>query len=281
MARIRHSANSGRHRARLISTPHTPEGTPPMTTTIEGVKFSDQLGALLDHATAHGFRVESATNGKRAGTVTLYAPDKDVAPIAVNERGAKFNRAHYENIRRDLYRAGCPPLPADAKNDPAAHDAEPPAAAAADDAIDVIHIHNTAALDRMLADPAKRVDVIAGMTASLLNRADAPLSVVAALTAGLVTEVATWAEAVLPEITKQCLADARLELGREVDEALRMASEWEATATRAQAALDKATEREDRARRDCGEAIARAKAAETEATELRNALAPLRALLGK
>lgn len=247
-----------------------------MSTSIEGVRFSDQLGALLAHAHAHGFRIEPDTRGKRGGggtTLVCYPPDKDQPPITVNERGAKFNKPHYENIRRDFYRAGLPPLPGDTKPVPA--DVPAPDET---DGVTVLHVHNTSDLDRVLADPDKRTDAVAGMTAALFARSPV-LEPVAELAGGIVNEIATWGAVMMEAVVTESLAAARAELSREVEEALRMASDWEATATRTQNALDKAVEREDRARSDCKDALRRAEAAEAKVAELEAVLTPLRALL--
>ena len=82
MARITHTANAGSARARLIS---TPKGSNPMATTVAGVKFSDQTAALLDHAAAHGYRIEPTERGMKITDGEHYAKAS-----GVDERLGRF-----------------------------------------------------------------------------------------------------------------------------------------------------------------------------------------------
>lgn len=265
MTRIRHSA-SDRPRARLISTPHgTYEGTDHMTTTIGGVRFSDQLAALLDHAIAHGFRIEPDLRGKRAGGLIAYPPDKTQSQINVSERGAKFNRAHYENLRRQFYAAGLEPLPTDQTT---TQEEDPM----------TLHIHDSKSLTAALANPENRAETVGAMTVNLFEKSPdlKPYSTLAGslmYTLGIFINEGGVGDAASEQV--------RASMQKDLDEALAMASQHEATVVRLTAQLEKADLAEKAARADCAAALDRAKTAEAEATELRSALAPLRAILGK
>lgn len=249
-----------------------------MATSIEGVRFSDELGALLAHAHAHGFRIEADTRGKRAAGVILYAPDKTIPPITVTERGAKLNRAHYENIRRDIYRAGCPPLPTDTKTEPTTEETPMPPRAKKSviNLPETVHVHNETDLVRALADPETRADVVATMTGNLFAK-DPNLQPFSSLAASVVYAVSLFAS----DEDNDFASAARAALQTEIDDALKMAAEAEAKAARLQTQLDRLEKSEAKARQDCADALRRAEAAEAEAGELSRALAPLRALLGK
>jgi hypothetical protein len=289
MPRIRHSA-SVRPRVRLISTPGTTypdtEGHS-MTTTIAGVKFSDQLGALLDHAISHGFRIEADTRGKQKGpAVVAYAPDKEISPITISEVRSKLNPAHYDNIRRQLYRAGCPPLPGDER--PTTEEetdmsktttARKTATATKGTEKPIVHLHNQKDLEAALANDETRADTLAGVIAGLFDRAG--LGSYDGLAGGMVYTIAMWADEFRADLAMKAAELAYEETRSEIDQALKLAADAEAEAARLRTQLDRVTASEEAARRDCGAALERAKTAEAEATELRSALAPLRALLGK
>lgn len=277
MVRIRHSA-SARPAARLISTPATtypdPEGST-MTTSISGVKFSDQLAALLDHAIAHGFRAEPDLRGKgrNPSGVVLYAPDKDVSPITVAERGAKLNKAHFENMRRQIYAAGCPPMAADPGRTIPVNTG---------DVVEHVHIHSLPELDSRLKDAndEDRAQLLAGLVDGLFGRAGygEPMSMMAGAVSGALALVIPD---VLTRLADSAATSSTAFFQKEVEEALAMAAEAERRATAAEAALAKADERTATARADCGAALERARVAEAKAAELEAAVAPLRALLGK
>jgi len=278
MVRIRHSA-SDRPRARLISTPRT-EGTD-MTTTIEGIKFSDQLAALVTHAMTHDFRAELDTRGKGGG-ILLYPPDKEQPVITINERSAKFNKAHYENLRRQLYAAGCPPLP-DQQQQPKRATGRRPANTHEEMAIaneHAVHIHNAGDLAKVLADPEVRAHTMGAMVTDLFTKADQYIPV-AGLAGGLAYALSVWADDAMDQFIELASQAAKDTLQADLDEALRMAAQHEATAVRLTGQLEKAEERETKAREDCATALRRAEVAEAKAAEAEAALAPLRAFLEK
>lgn len=282
MTAIRHTTNAGRARARLLS---TPTGRDDMSTTIAGVKFSDQLAALLDHAIANGFRVEPDTRPKGArGNVVIYAPDKDVSPITISEKGAKYNRAHYENIRRELYRAGLPPLPADLANGThgvviAGTKEEALAQAPAGSAVLELGSDDVGAL---LSDPESGPGFLDNLLTTLakaggLGSAEADL-------VGTVSAITyAWAQKYSPDRIAEGVATIgaarEADLRSQIDETLAMAAEAEKRVEAAERAVAKADEREKKAREDCAAALRRAEAAEARARELEAAIAPLRNLL--
>lgn len=281
-----------------------------MTATIAGVRFSDQLAALLDHAEANGFRIEAETRKGRFGGVVVYAPDKTVAPISVQEEKAKFNPAHYDNIRRAIYRAGCPVLPGDKRAADETDDADTTdsaaaaferlpgvvlansreeALAAAPEGATVIELggigmvaDDGSDMARILHDEDLGPKFVAEVVLGLMKQTGAG-DAEAALTAMVTKTVAAWVTTFSTKAMEEAVAKAATEIRRgyekEINEALRMASEHEATAKRATKALEAAEAREAKARADCGEAIARAKVAEAKASELEAALRPLRAVL--
>lgn len=259
------------------------------TTTIVGIKFSDQLAALLDHAQAHGFRVEPA-KGTKPNAVVVYAPDKDIAPINVSERAAKFNKAHYENVKRQLYRAGLEPLPADQPDRIVAGTDRDEVAAASPEGSAIINLTNgfTASspsgevieLDLTgEAGPKLAHHLINGLAVQMgLGKAEQMLA------SDLVETVLSWAITFAPariEASAEGLrAEIEAEYRGEIKAALELAAENEARALRAEKATEKADAAAKKAREDCGAALARAKEAEANAARLEAAIAPLRAVLG-
>lgn len=294
MPTIRYRSNAGRARVRLLSTP-TQEGDT-MSTTVAGTKFSDKLGALLVHALDHGFRIENDTRGKKGAThVLILAPDRTVAPITVSERGARFNKAHYENIRRDLYRAGLPPLPEDEARVSTAdaavqsiveateddslvygdqNAAEAAAAAAGGEAVALSDLDFSG--ENGAFAYGKLVYII-GQQGGIDRDEAAAIGKVAELLMAFFGEKGTTA--LESRIRGEVAAEVTGRLQREVNDALAMASEAEATAERATKALAAAEARETKAREDCKAALARATAAEAKAADLEKAIAPLRTLL--
>lgn len=299
MPRIRHSA-SARPRARLISTPNTTYGDLMPTSTVHGIRFSDALASLLEHAEAHGFRVEPDTRGKgKPSGLVVYPADKAHSMITVNERGAKFNRAHYENLRRQLYAAGLPPLPADAPATAASEEhvvddrifgsAEAAAAAAAAAGGNARVLDLGAALDgeadlsEYLGENNEHAPAFMANIIGSLSLAIGQSPETGSLVAGLVDVAMRWsADNTGAELDRR-IADASAQVSarfsKELEEALAMASKQEATALRAQKALEAAEARETKAREDCRAALRRAEAAEAKAAEAEAVLAPLRALL--
>ena len=277
MPRIRNTSNTGRPRARLISTPSTTtlEG-PHMTATVSGIKFSDQLAALLDHAVAHGFRIEARTKG-RGDEVVVLAPDTDIRPITISEKGARFNKAHYDNIRRDLTKAGMPPLPGDT--------ARPTAAAKTAATKPHTHDHHTKATDQGLTEllaPGQpdRGDILAGIVRGLFSRSS-DLDMFGDLAGSLIYGLVLNADA-LNEVMAEAVGEAALAANaRDVDEALALAAAAEKELGQLRSAVDKADAKEAAARADCAAALERARVAEAKAAELDAAISPLRALLGK
>lgn len=239
-----------------------------MSNVIEGVKFSDQLAALLGHARANGFRIEAATAKGRAasGAVTVYPADKTHPPITVTEIKGKFNRSHYENVRRDLYRAGCPPLPADART--------------AADEVKVEHIHNASQLTaRLRADQPDRPDIIAGIVGGVFGQAEGYVGKFDSLAASIAYAVATAAEELGSELTALAADSSATLFQSELDEALALAAAAETRADNLQKELDRADARAEQAVTDCRAALRRAEAAEARAAEAEAAMAPLRAYL--
>lgn len=281
MPRIRHSA-SVRPRVRLISTPGTTypdtEGHS-MTTTIAGVKFSDQLGALLDHAQAHGFRIEQDTRAKQKNGIIIYAPDKDVPPMNVSEVRSKLNPAHYDNIRRQLYRAGCPVLPGDKRDDTTEEIPVSKSTPRKPEGIEkpVVHLHNQKDLEAALNKDETRADTLAGVIAGLFERAG--LASYEGLAGGLIYTAAAWADEFRADIAMQAAELAHQATRSEIDDALKLAADAEAEAGRLRTQLERVTKSEEAARADCGAALERARVAEAKAAELEAAIAPLRAIL--
>lgn len=265
------------------------------TTTVAGMKFSDTLAALLDHALAYGFRIEPDTRGrgKLANSCIVYPADRDQSPINISERGAKYNRAHYENIRRQLYRAGLDPLPADQPSHGlgviAAETAEEAQALAGPDAallevgedVTVSSADGRAMTLDLKGDNASHIvgTLVAGFARQMgLGNAEA------ALAAGVVDEILTWSRTYSPDRVAESAERIRAELEAEyrgdIKTALDLAAQHEATAARLTKDIEKADAREKKAREDCAAALRRAEEAEATAARLEAALAPLRAVLG-
>lgn len=287
MPRLRYSANT-RPRVRLLSTPTREE--PDMSTTFAGVKFSDQTAALIAEAVEAGFRVEADTRGKSPANkgVIIYPPDTNVSPITFNERGAKFNRAHTDNLRRELARAGLTSGDdAETKADnpaepaPAVLTAPPKGGKPADG--HEIHIRNFADVQTALG--SDDLEVVASTVAALvrgpLNHApsDSPLPLFSDLLGAIGYAVAIEADTIMKTVIGVVTERVRRDLATEVNEALGMASAAEAEAERLRKALAKAEASEAQARTDCGAALRRAEEAEGKARELEAAIAPLRAIL--
>lgn len=293
MTSVRHTSNAARNRVRLISTPTERHD---MSTTVAGVKFSDTLAALLDHAIAHGFRIEEDTRGKaKANAVVVYPPNKTLSPIAVSERSARFNKAHYENVRRELYHAGCPPLPADepkTKTDlPGVITANSAAEALAQlpEGSRVVEvgvldgIGDDADLDAKLRDPEEGPKFIASVVDGLVSRAGIGAAE-SDLMGLLVYASMSWAQKFSPDriatATENAHAAMEARFKKELDEALDLAARYEKQAVAADRAADRAIKKEEKAREDCAAALRRAEKAEAEARRLEAAIAPLRAVLG-
>lgn len=292
MPRIRHTA-SDRNRARLISTPHgTYEGIDPMTSTICGVKFSDQLAALLDHAaSADGWRIEAANTSRgKTGSVVVYPANKDHSPITVNERGAKFNKPHYENIRRDLYRAGLPPLPADMAK---AQGVDIPPDAVTYGEIDLSHLGVSEVievagpkgrdLEDVMKDSKEHAPLISAIVAGIMRPAgygDTEIELAARMNALLINHLALQSD-VFGAMATRALEEARTLMQKDVDEALALAAENERRANIEARNVERVTQERDKARADCGDALARARTAEARVTELEAVLAPLQAFMSK
>jgi hypothetical protein len=268
-----------------------------MSATIAGVKFSDQLAALLDHAQASGFRIEADTRKGRPPGVMIYAPDKDVPPFSVQEERAKFNPSHYDNIRRQLYRSGCPLLPGDKRDEEIIEStpviladskeealAKAPPGAVATELPGGIGIVDDSGGDlrKTLSGehgPAFIAQVVLGLTAGM-GAGEAEQHLVAAITKTAAQWVQEFSVDAINIATKKAAEEIRRQMSGEVNEALRMASEHEATASRAMKALERAEASEAQARADCKAALARAEAAEKKAADLEAAIRPLRNLLG-
>jgi hypothetical protein len=292
MTAIRHTSNAGRARARLISTPTERHD---MSTTVAGVKFSDTLAALLDHAIAHGFRVEEDTRGKsnKANAVVVYPPDKTLSPISVSERGARFNKAHYENVRRELYHAGCPPLPADAPRQIPGLITANSAAEALAQLPEGTHVVELGALtqdgplpseiEALLDDPEEAPKFIATVVESLVSRAGVGAAEADLL--GLLTfATMSWSQKFSPdrinEAAAKAVSVAEAGFKKDIDEALALAAGFEKQAAASDRDAERALAREQKARDDCAAALRRAETAEAEARRLEAAIAPLRAVLG-
>lgn len=284
MPRLRRSA-SQRPRVRLLSTPGTTypdhEGTS-VSSTICGVKFSDQTAALLDHA-AHqpGWRAEAQhrRNASKPTGVVLYSPDKTISPIAVYEEKARFNPAHYDNVRRMLYRAGLPPLPGDEARaqttDPAdtTEDTAPMPKTAANPFVSPAANEQVITVNglRQLVERGSKGDVadaLTGVVEGMFLSAGAHDDT-AALASILVYSLKLWDD----ERTKD---PARSD---EVDQAMALAAEAEARANRLEKAVEKADEKTAQAIADLRSWKDRAEAAEASAAAAEAAMAPLRAFL--
>lgn len=282
MPRLRYSAST-RPRARLISTPYahdptdpTAEGAPVATTTVHGVKYSDHLAALLLHAEANGFRIEFGGRPRGSGaSLIAYAPDKTVPPITVSERGAKFNKPHYENLRRQFYAAGCPPLPADDRTttDPE----EPTMAKKTTHPTPVNHTFRSETELLAAVNGEGGPEALAGIMAGMFAKAE--MGPFAELGGAVVYAVSAWARDHKEGLLSAAQAHARAAMQAEIDEALAMASDAEATVARLNKAVEAAEARETQAREDCGAALERARDAEARAAEAEAAIAPLRAFL--
>jgi hypothetical protein len=127
-------------------------------------------------------------------------------------------------------------------------------------------------------DAEDRAAALAGIVDGLFTRTG-DLEAFGDLAAGLVYTTVKFAEEAAQGLTQAALDRAQVEMGKEVTEALALASEAEAKAARMETALQKADAALEKAKTDCAAALDRAKIAEAEAAELRSALAPLRALL--
>lgn len=271
------------------------------TTNIAGVKFSDTLAALLDHASANGWRVEKDTRGRTAKGVLVYPPDTTIPPITVEERGAKFNPGHYSNLRSQMYRAGLPPLPGDG---PALLDAIGVATPPPDERIVVaasetealrglpkgtvpmeimpgVGFARTPELERILTDADVAPRFVGNMTEGLARQAGVG-QMEADLIGALVQMATDWAlmngSDRLAETAQRVRDELAVEYEGQIRDALAMVEEAEANAARAEKRAEKAEAREAQARKDCGEALDRARAAEARAHELDAAIAPMRAL---
>lgn len=263
-----------------------------MSTTIAGVRFSDTLAALLDHAAASGFRIEKDTRGRTSKGVLLFSPDTDVPPLTVEERGAKFNRAHYENLRRELYRAGCPPLPGDAPDDDdevavaVASEAEAmrgmPEGTVPMELMPGVGFARTPQLEAILGNPDVAPRFIADMTEGLTKQAG--LGTAEASLIGALVQVTTdWAMMNSHDRIAGHVESLRAELTgtyeQQIADALTMAEEAETRAVQAENACEKAKAEGARTGKMLTEALARADKAEADAKRLEQALAPLRAIL--
>lgn len=279
MPRLRHS-RSDRPRVRLLSTPGTTHLEGPLrmaSTTVAEMKFSPQTAELLIHAMQHGFRIEPDTRGRsKVNAVIAYPPDKNLPPISINERGAKFNKAHYENLRRDLARAGMPPLDTDQPTPtPAATPAakETPEMPATDR---VLHLHNARELDAALTG-SERSEAIAGMVNGLFERAD--LGPMAGIAAGIIYTLAANYDEVRDDMARIAAERAVAHLGEEVNAATELAAAAEEKAGRLETALAKADAKNEKLTADLRAALERAKTAEATLAENEAVLGPLRALL--
>jgi hypothetical protein len=256
-----------------------------MTATISGVKLSDQLAALVDHAQAHGFRVEADTRPKRSGGLIAYPPNKEIPPLSFSEKGARFNRSHYENLRREFYRAGCPPLPGEIAGQRvigAGYETEEDAKRAHEEAGHVAVSIDSLGTD--LADAESGTDVLGAIIMGLMSSAqvgDAEARLVSSVAELTYSWVQRFGTDRMAEAEERAAKQVTAALQKEVNDALALASDAEARAVAADRAVDKAKAAEKKARDDCGAALRRAEAAEAKARELEAAIAPLRALLGK
>lgn len=255
------------------------------TTTVQGMKYSDQLAALLEHAIANGWRVEPNPREKPNGAL-CYSPDKSQNVIRLSEKGAKFNRAHYENIRREFYRAGLPPLPGDAgpirvATADAAEDIDLEPGQSITDLREVFAALADPArgnsLVDMCADPATAPSVIGvlveGLAGQFVNHTHA--SFAGSLTSTVLRHLHAYSE----EAVSRAAAQVEQAMRKEVDDALAMAAEAERRADAEERASLRAAEREGKARQDCAAALRRAEEAEAKAARLEAAIAPLRGLL--
>lgn len=293
MPRITHTANAERAPARLVSTPHGASYMSSTTRTVVGVVFSDQLAAVVDHAAAQeGWRVEADTRAKRGtNAVVIYPADKDQGPINVSERGAKFNKPHYENLRRQLAHAGLPPLPAETKAVIDAHSLEeaqtqlPPGSRAVNLRELLLDLANDDENDFITSsmDPEILPRMMGTLAHGMLTRFgvhDAiALDAGGAITFAVKTAI-TAHQLQSIDIDAVVAAAVKAKEG-EVNDALAMAQAERDKYDRANRATLKAEEKEAQARRDCAAALADARAQKARADELEAALAPLRNLLGK
>jgi len=263
------------------------------TRTVVGVVFSDELAAVVDHAAAQdGWRVEPDTRAKRGtNAVVIYPADKDHGPINVSERGAKFNRAHYSNLRRQLAHAGLPPLPAETGAVIDAHslaDAKaqlPPGAKAVNLRELMLNLAGDNEDEFITAtdDPEILPRIMGTICHGMLVRHGVHDAL--ALDAGgaitFAMKTAITAHQLQSIDIDAVIAAAVREKDAEVDQALAMAQEADARYERANNATVKAEEKEQKARDDCRAALAEAREQKARADELEAALAPLRSLLGK
>lgn len=293
MPRISHTANAERTAARLVSTPHGASYMSSTTRTVVGVVFSDQLAAVVDHAAAQdGWRVEADTRAKRGtNAVVIYPADKDHGPINVQERGAKFNRAHYENMRRQLAHAGLPPLPAETKAVIEADTIEdarrqlPPGAKAVNLREVLLDLANDEENDFVTSsmDPEILPRLMGTLAHGMLDRYGVHDAI--ALDAGgavtFAVKTAITAHALSGSNVDATIRAVVAEKEAEVNDALAMASEHEQRADREAAAAARASEKEAQARADCGAALEQARVQKERADRLAAALAPLRAALAE
>ncbi len=260
-----------------------------MTATIAGVRFSDQMGALFTHALANGFRIEKDTRGKNAKGLVIYPPDPNHGPITVDERGARFNRAHYENCRRDLYRAGLPPLPTD-KSTPSTQEAAeaavladaPPGSRPLRLGGSGFGMVETPDITEHLDDPTRAPEMIGAIAQGLATRIGIGVAE-SALVASLVQCVAEWSmtfgEDRLSQLRTEIMDGLVADHKKEMAAMQALAEEAEAARVAADRDREKAEARGAETGRLLTEALAAKDTAEAEARRLNAAIAPLRALM--
>lgn len=269
--RLRHSASfRGRVRNPLL------QRGDDVSTTFDGVKFSDPIAALLDQAQTQGFRIEADPGKQRGGSaVVVYSPDKTVAPVRVGERGEVGVR-HVGNVRRSLTAAGMVPLPNMHDDEQAPEQAPEQATPEHDIEETTMKLSSSArefqkTIDSIKEDPEARMDLLAGLIYEL------------ACASGLEPELARVAG-----IGSASLISAMFLLPQQYDgAALELAEAAETRATEA----TKALERSDVALAKTRAAVSRLGTENVELTKqlgqaqekvraTEAALAPLRALLG-
>lgn len=284
-------------------------------TKIAGVPVKDRpLADLLRAAAEQGFRIEEATNGGHptGSGLVVYPPDPDQPPVRLGV--TQVNPKHVANVRANLRRAGfrdgtcasCGALihatvttcdgcadgtPAPTTPDPRTATTTPtpppedhdmtrrpnsprPGTKRKD------HDHLTA--EQYVSDPTiapeDRADRVGELVKSLGDAAG--MSVEDAGLMGLIVRtMASWG--LDPDVMQARGELHRTTSAQEVAEALALAAAAEERAVAAEAALARAEAREAQARKDCGDALQRAKDAEAEAARVTAALKPLRALLGE
>lgn len=244
----------------------TKEPTMSKTATVAGFRVPSDLADVISHAVQNGWVVEA----RKPKGLSLKSPDKSVPPVTFGVEEVTVN--HVKNVRNTLRRHGLT-----FGSDDTPQDTPEEAPEATQDATTPDAPHEAVAAPSAPIFRGKnrreRVQEVSAVVPELLRHAGMPVDA-AHLLSFLISGVDVWLdtrEAVDSDLLRdaEALADT---YARERDAARKERDALDA-------ALTKAAAREERARKDCGEALDRARKAEEERDALQRRLDTLRSAL--